>query len=63
MSRDLDDYKDDDGDFEFLYLSEANALAIITYVQGLSDDQLDDLNSSYFNTFGVLLGDPNKKAR
>lgn len=61
MSRDLDNYKDDDGDFEFLFLSEANALAIITYVQGLSDDQLNDLNSSYFNAFGVLLGDPDKK--
>jgi hypothetical protein len=41
---------------EFRFLSEENALAIITYVQGLSDDELDDFNKSFFNSTNRSLG-------
>tara|TARA_R100000278_G_scaffold35102_1_gene31598 strand:+ start:7272 stop:8447 length:1176 start_codon:yes stop_codon:yes gene_type:complete len=62
MSRDLDYYKDDDGDFEYLYLTEANALAVITYVQGLSDDELKTFAESFFTNFnGKSLGNADDK--
>lgn len=61
MSRELKNYKDDDGNFIPLYLTEANALAVITYVQGLSDDQLETFAKSFSNNFGKSLGDSGSK--